>query len=190
MKALFFPIALLLAGPIAHAAVLEIENGQLVGASGIEVAGDMYDVRFVEGTFVDVFGSAAGIDATSYAHAVELSQALGTQVFNQHLGPEYVDFDLYPNLTFGIFSNTAAILIPFAVVGTEARNVDFRNVMVDFYDQTSLNYRDILFDTTYSASTVYADWTKVSSVPIPAGGWLLMSGLIGLLGMRRHTNAQ
>jgi hypothetical protein len=165
----------------AHSAMLDIVSGQLKGASGVVVSGEVWNVEFVDGTFGSIFGATSGIDATSYAHALELSEALKTQVFDQS-----GRYDIYPNLTFGIFSNTAQILTPFALVGTEVRNASLRNVAADFYDLTGLLYIQAARDTSQDASYVYADWEKVVVIPIPAAVWLFGSGLLGLVGMARR----
>jgi hypothetical protein len=82
----------------AAAPTLQIDgNGVPLGALGIDVAGTLYDVTFVDGTCAALFDGcddAADFDFTTGAAARAAAQALLDQVFvNQ--------FDTQVNLTFG-----------------------------------------------------------------------------------------
>ena len=85
----------------AFAATLNVVGGQLVGASGVDVGGTLYDVEFVDGTCVDLFngcddsGDFMFTDGTSAELA---SQSLLDQVFLD--GPDGT-FASNPELTAG-----------------------------------------------------------------------------------------
>jgi hypothetical protein len=60
-SALLLAIFLTISGA-AQAAAPVVVSGELLGATGINVDGKVYDVQFVEGTCVDIYG---GCDALS-----------------------------------------------------------------------------------------------------------------------------
>ena len=91
--------------PIVGAATLNIVNGQLLGASGVDVDGTLYNVEFLDGTCIALFnGCDESTDFTfqSEATADAAGAALMDQVFlDSALGL----FDSNPELTAGC-SNT------------------------------------------------------------------------------------
>ncbi|MGV7235664.1 MAG: VPLPA-CTERM sorting domain-containing protein [Nitrosomonadaceae bacterium] len=196
-KIIFFICSILFFTSNLNAATLQFASGSsnnqwghgFIGASNVEVLGELYDVSFVDGTFFNIFGDSSGIDALDYAHAEAFAVALGEQVFNQNLSSVHYWIDIYPSRTPGISSNVAEIMTPFALIGTELRTVALRNVETDFYDRADLLYIDVNMDTTNRLSYVFADWTKVSAVPLPATIWLFGSGLLGLIGMSRRKKS-
>ena len=77
----FAALTLMSAG--AGAATLNVVGGQLVGASGVDVDGTLYDVEFVDGTCVDLFNGcdeSSDFMFTTEAAALMASQALLDQV--------------------------------------------------------------------------------------------------------------
>ena len=85
----------------ASAANLIVAGGELTGATGVDVAGTLYDVSFVEGTCPQVFeGCNEDFDFAfvRFADATIAAQALLDQVFVD--GP-LGNFDTDPTLTFG-----------------------------------------------------------------------------------------
>ena len=100
----------------ASAATLNILDGQLMGANGVDVGGQLYNVEFMDGKCLLLF---AGCDPTTEAGAqgfafnqggaIAASTALNEQVFNDsHLGL----FDSNPQLVNGIETTIAFVLTP------------------------------------------------------------------------------
>ena len=103
----------------AGAATLDVVGGQLLGASGVLVDGELYDVEFIDGSCIALF---SGCDSsTDFAFANEAgglaaATALANQVFLD--GPEG-NFDTLPGLTFGCGDATLCeAYIPYATNGT------------------------------------------------------------------------
>lgn len=95
---------------------LSIDSGQLLGATGVDVGGLLYNVEFMDGSCIELFG---GCDQQSdfrfgdEAAANLASQALLDIVL---LDTELGDFDSVPSLTRGIESDSSAyIFTPFTL---------------------------------------------------------------------------
>jgi hypothetical protein len=95
------------------AASLVVQGGQLIGATGVDVDGSLYNVQFLDGFYSDTFQDESDLDTTSEAQARLFGQALMDQVF--------VDtaeglFDSDPELTFGCGNlNECIVWIPFDI---------------------------------------------------------------------------
>jgi len=168
----------------AHAATLNVVGGQLLGASGVDVGGTLYDVEFLDGTCIALFGGCdelSDFSFTSMAAATQASQALLDQVFIDGTGG---NFDTQPSLTNGCanpsscYAITPYGLIPVshAAIGTALNLVGVDSASNDVYP--------IPVDTTSDPGVVYASW---SVVPEPGTGILLALGLFGLAA--RHRSA-
>jgi hypothetical protein len=164
------------------AASLVVQGGQLIGATGVDVEGSLYNVQFLDGFYSDTFQDESDLDTTSEAQARLFGQALMDQVF--------VDtaeglFDSDPELTFGCGNlNECIVWIPF--------DIDFNTFEVTAVLAINRRagaiqpegVRDVLGGNNYSnnfaddTNWVYADWQVV---PVPAAVWLFASAL-GLLG--------
>ena len=171
----------------AWAVSLNIVGGQLLGATGVNVGGTLYDVSFVDGTCIDVF---SGCDATSdftfnsQSQAVAASQALLDQVFIDGVDG---NFNSNPSLTEGITGAWAYIYTNYEVGGSILRGVYayFDDNLI--YDFTNIYQTTPDHDTSTYAVHAWAVWSKSpSTIPVPAAVWLFGSGLIGLIGVARH----
>ena len=87
-----------------QAVTLDIVGGQLMGASDVVVDGALYDVQFLEGTCIELYG---GCDDNSdfapmqtFAFVEQALAALGTQVFVD-TGVAGQEFSTNSNLTNG-----------------------------------------------------------------------------------------
>ena len=189
----------------AHAATLNVVDGQLMGASNVLVDGNLYDVQFLDGTCIDLYN---GCDQTqdftfqTSASALLASQALLDQVFLD--GPEGL-FDSNPSLTnacsghvevpdAACFSMTpynggdpsTAPTIP--LYFTPAVAINIHHLDTHSTDRARVPTCDIFVgcgvypDTPTDFGRNYARWHLV---PEPSTGLLLAAGLLGLAMRRR-----
>jgi hypothetical protein len=145
--------------------------GELKGASGVNVGGNLYDVEFVEGTCIDLFDGCDEVSDFEFASLAETllaSQALLDQVF---LDSGTGNFDTTPTLTFGcsgIFCGTvtpygqpdASNMPAVSAVNfvTESSDVAGSGTTSRTYDMGASNLHEL---------SVFAIWTPVA-VPVPA----------------------
>jgi hypothetical protein len=77
-------VAFVLVASGAQAATLNVVDGQLMGASGVNVDGNLYDVQFLDGTCIGLYNGCDEISDFTFqteASALLASQALLDQVF-------------------------------------------------------------------------------------------------------------
>ena len=172
----------------AQAATLNVIGGQLLGASGVDVGGTIYDVEFVRGSCIDLFNGCnedADFVFNSGAHAALASQALLDQVLiDSALGL----FDTQPTEVaavgcpildgtglFACYRLTPFSQTPFTTDVHTSASLNYVNNMSDHVETGAVKS---VFDTGVS----WAVWT-----PVPEPGTAVLMGL-GLLGLsvRKH----
>ena len=141
------------------AAVLDVQDGQLVGATGVSVNGVLYDVEFVDGSCVTLFNGCddpGDFVFTSGTEALAASQALLDQVF---LGI----YDTNPELTAGCsFFFDCDVLTAYALMPElPAIAFNFYEITADY---VALRPRSIETDTSPAANAVYASWAPATSI--------------------------
>lgn len=152
----------------AQALSLQVNgSGILTGATGVNVAGTLYNVEFVDGTCIALF---SGCDQTTdftfktQANALLASQALLNQVFlNSTLG----SFDTGPNLTQGC---TNAFVCnggtPFQLTSTNIVSTYNYVNLSNLSDQTQCcsTFTNVFNSGAFPTFT-YARWTPAATVP-------------------------
>lgn len=185
------------------AATLNIVGGQLMGASDVEVGGALFDVSFMDGTCVGLFSGCDEVSDFAFStesDAIAAAEALLDQIMQD--GPLGM-FDNQPDLVNGIDDvNVGRIYTPygFGLTGQLllARTV---NTVIETSDQAELvTSFNPLSDTFNSSQIAYSLWSPsavvvvdpgpVAPVPLPAGGVLLLSGLLGIAGLRRRQRSR
>lgn len=183
-------VSILWLAPVAAMAapILNVDgNGQLLGASGVDVGGVNYDVAFVEGDCFAVFDNCNedAFTFTTQADALAASAALLAQVFTDFAVNGLADFDSQPSLTLGCTSTTlCGALTPYQI-GFGVRYANAANSSDENLDELLTGATSFAFDRE---DTVWTVWTETATpVPGPSTISLLALGLAGMVcGRRRH----
>jgi hypothetical protein len=177
----------LLAVPaFADAATLLVENGELTGATGVQVNGRLYNVTFVDGSCIDLYsGCDSPLDFVfpDRASATLAAQALLDQVLLD--GPAGA-FDGNPRLTrgceFGPLFNLCVMATPFDVNPERVFTMKAYNWSTG-RDELEMN----AYEPFNDFADVYTTWAYWTPVTEPGTFALLVFGLGGLgLARRRH----
>lgn len=197
----------LVVGGLADAAMPIVVDGTLRGATGVEVAGSVYDVEFVEGSCSSLF---AGCDEdsdflfTDRATAGLAAGALLDQVF---IDGDAGLFDSNPELTHGCPSGSHPLgcraYVPYtALLDCGGGSPCFHTAISDNRSAGSPTADHVTAEfgplpSTYGSGTVYevwSVWTLASGPSVPslgAFGVLLLSNVlicIGLAGVAARSH--
>ncbi len=154
-----------------------IYNGQYVtGITNLQIGLSYYDVDFVNGIAEDVFlDDTSGLwkfDFTTITSANEAANAV-----NAALGTEYIDVG--NNMTYYIPMYITYIDYYGANKIASRDNIHYSPTWID----PSVGIAYLHFESAYN----YAVFTP-SAVPITGSVWLLGSGIVGLVGLRRRCS--
>ncbi len=169
---------------VSHSTTVAVTNGfggKLTGINGIVIDSEIYNVRFSDVSPLTLFNNGATLDFITNVDALAAAEALNF-AYNNLIDQSFTDD---PSLTYGIGNNISAYIItPYNVLPNLTYSAALLNY--NFQHGDIAIYRS--FNTAASTSEdniVYADWTRVSAVPVPAAIWLMGSGLFGLIAYSR-----
>lgn len=160
----------------AGAATLNVVGGQLLGATDVIVDGNAYNVDFLDGTCIALYGGCDDVSDFTFQSsgaAGLAAQALLDQVFLD--GVEGF-FDMNPALTNGC-TGGCNVLVPFATAGADVTAYFAKNEPVPGAADALYGPFNISTGTnlTNNGGRVYAVWS-----PVPEPGTAILTGL-GLL---------
>jgi hypothetical protein len=188
LQTIVLALSLTLSQQASASLILNITNGILTGAQGVNVNGLLYDVTFQDGTCDSLFNNCNSFTFTDLATANMASQALLDTVF---IDTASGLFDSNVTLTTGCaYPVICNVFTPYA------SSTD--RVSVSYASNASSNI-DGIFSTTLSRQTnttiddagVYAVWKPASTaVPEPASLPLVVAGLFGTLILQKRRRQQ
>ena len=180
-----------------NGATLNVSNdGVLLGASGVDVGGTLYDVVFADGSCIQIFSGCdtiSDLDFSDQASATDAAQALLDQVFVDTVEGAY-DSGLAPIFGCGNTSicNT---FIPFNLVSVFGAPIfnyaSSNNTRLESNDSITIEAisGQLTFtDHSFRDDNNFALFTTASPVPVPAAVWLFGTALIGLVGFGKRKS--
>lgn len=184
---------LAIAQPSTAAIAVTDDLGQLLGFDDIAIGTEVYDVRFKDGSFNQIFG----VDGSRLDFDDNGARDASIALMNAY--NEYPVHDRNPTTTYGIGFGTGNYYIytPGSLVNVSGDLYYFgyrQKNTPDFsiYDQDKVEPLSWGDPTSISISTdsyVFADWKNAAVVPVPAAAWLFGGALLGLIGFSRGKRA-
>lgn len=159
----------------------------MFGAQNLAIEGNLYDVQFVDGSCIELFSGCDEVSDFAFANkdeAKKASKALFDQVLIDDMGAP-APFDTNFLLTNGCEHNydfdACAIVTPtldafdyFDPISLYRGSSSAWNTALEEHPDAFQRDWDVSvggpenYDTRLNRITVYADWTRVSAVPVPA----------------------
>jgi hypothetical protein len=203
LLALLLILTLSFVSSSAFAATLNVVGGQLLGASGVDVGGTLYNVDFHDGTCIALFNGCDEVSDFTFQteeSALLASQALLDQVFLDGVAGSFDSFHLLASVCFEEESD-CTIITPYGFSedgsedGSEGYDADweFNYAEVEGLDDiddygwhgSDHDFEVGLDDEHWTERAGFAVW---SPIPEPSTALLLGLGLTGLAGKGRRRN--
>ncbi|MCG6856711.1 MAG: VPLPA-CTERM sorting domain-containing protein [Salaquimonas sp.] len=162
----------------AAGATKNIVGGQLIGATGVDVGGTLWDVSFEDGTCAGLFGSCenSSFPFATATLAETAAEALLSQVLTADIRADPTQVNGCSNTTN---YSQCSIVIPVSVSGLSLA-IRSMNIFNTGYGSNTANFMGVNADTGSSTATTFAVFSQATSVPLPAAIWLLGSGVAAL----------
>ncbi len=197
VRNIIYSCAVLIYSTASYSALLNVNNGILLGASDVDVNGVLYDVSFIDGTCAELFSGCDQNTDFPFANPLDLDDGtLGTAANAALLDQVFIDsllgmFDSDPTKTNGCQSSfrdcQASTPLFISQGGAGLGILGAFNSRNENRDNPNAGGGVFSIDSSDQIAITYAVWSESqpSPVPVPAATWLFGSGLIGLVGMRR-----
>jgi len=193
----------------SNGATLTVNNGMLMGATGVDVNGILFDVEFLDGTCAELYNGCDENTDFPFTNPADLNDtvlitAAVTALFEKVLidSPSGA-FDSFPIFINGcVLAGACQVNTPL-FVGASTEFIPafgaFNDIAVEQGNTTNLDRiieGSVYFNSNplpLSPSTdasVFAVWSPTTVVPVPAALWLFLSGILGLtlLGKKRKID--
>jgi len=167
------------------AATLQVSNGQLLGAQGVDVAGELYRVVFVTGTCEQLFQGCDEASDFTFSTAEEADQAAAALLAQVLIDTSQGTFDSSPVLTNGCSDNLDCVAsVPYAASLSSVSTMIAINRASLVDDAVR---RSVLSSSVDVAGFNNLVWALFAPVPLPGALYLFAAALVGLLGWRRSA---
>lgn len=153
--------------------ILEVEgaglNRRLMAAYNVNVFGQLWDVRFVDGKAGEIFNDGANLDIVGVFNALTFAEAIGEQVLRDSTSI-FKFFNIFPQNVNGCainpFASFCDILVPYSYLASSDAFLaaSIRNDFSLDITNTDLNtLLDADVDTATDTSAVFTEWATVFS---------------------------
>ena len=112
--------------PAWAAPILQLNGGgYLIGATGVEVSGTLYDVEFIDGSCIGLFSGCD--EASDFAFTTQAAALVAAQVLLDTVFVGFFDETPYATVTCEPYIFPCDAYIPYARTGTSAEIVEAHN---------------------------------------------------------------